>query len=232
MNLYYLHHSGVAVETKTQLLVFDYWEDGALRGGVPELARQVGKPLTVFVSHVHHDHYNPAIFDWADTVPEVTYVLSSDVPARDGCHSMGPGSTLKLPAMTVTALRSTDEGVAFLVEVDGAVLFHSGDLHWWHWPGEDPEWNEAMGRAYRAQIRRLQGRRIDVAFVPVDNRLGEAWSMGIEHFASHVDCPRLVPIHFSWDPAVLEQLRTTPGPWQGRLLILDDDHPTATIDVP
>lgn len=232
MELHYLFHSGVAVETDDHLLVFDYWKDGALPGGVPELARKTGKPLTVFVSHAHHDHYTPAIFDWAKMVPEVTCVLSSDVPAHPGCHSLGPGRTLELPGMAITALRSTDQGVAFLVETGGAAIFHSGDLHWWHWPGEDDKWNEAMGRAYRAQIRRLEGKHLDVAFVPVDGRLGEAWAMGIEYFAAHLDCPRLIPIHFSQDPAVLRQLRETSGPWQGRLLILDDGHPTARFDVP
>ena len=232
MELRYLCHSGVAVETGSQLLVFDYWKDGALTGGVPALARRTGKPLTVFVSHAHHDHYTPAIFDWAAQVPQVTYVLSTDVPQRDGCRSLAPGGTLHLPAMTVTALRSTDEGAAFLVDVDGVSLVHSGDLHWWHWPGEDPAWNEAMGRAYRAQIRRLEGKHLDAAFVPVDGRLGEAWAMGIDYFASHVDCPRLIPIHFTSDPSILQILRETPGPWQDRLLILDEGHPTASIDVP
>ena len=232
MELRYLYHSGVAVETESHLLVFDYWKDGALTGGVPELARKTGKPLTVFVSHVHHDHYNPAIFEWAEALPQVTYVLSTDVPDHPGCHRIGPGQTLELPGMTVTALRSTDEGVAFLVEADGAAIFHSGDLHWWHWPGEDPDWNDAMGRAYQAQIRRLETKHLDVAFVPVDGRQGEAWSMGIDYFASHVDCPHLVPIHFSFDPSALEQLRTASGPWQGRLLILDENHSAAQISIP
>lgn len=231
MELRYLYHSGVAVETETQLLVFDYWKDGTLSGGVPELARQVDKPLTVFVSHVHHDHYNPIIFEWAETVPQVAYILSSDVPPHPGCHSVGPGETLELSGLTVTALRSTDEGVAFLVETDGAAIFHSGDLHWWHWPGEDAHWNEAMGRAYRAQIHRLEGRHLDAAFVPVDGRLGEAWSMGIDYFAAHVDCPHLIPIHYAFDPSGLEQLRKKPGPLQGRLLILDENHPAATIPI-
>ena len=232
MELRYLYHSGVAVETDTQLLVFDYWKDGALPGGVPDLARRVGKPLTVFVSHVHPDHYNPAIFQWEKSVPDVTYVLSTDVPDHPGCHRIGPGKRLDLGNLTVTALRSTDEGVAFLVETDGAAIFHSGDLHWWHWPGEDPHWNESMAHAYQAQIRRLAEQHLDVAFVPVDGRQEEAWSMGIDYFASHVDCPRLVPIHFTSDPSILRRLRETPGPWQGRLLILDDDHPAARVDLP
>lgn len=230
VRLYYLFHSGVAVETAERLLVFDYWKDGALAGGVPALARRTGKPLTVFVSHSHHDHFQPAVFDWAAALPSVTYVLSDDVPARPGCHTMGPGQTLELPGMTVSTLRSTDQGVAFVVRCEGLALYHGGDLHWWHWNGEPEADNAAMGRAYRAEIDRLAGLHLDAAFVPVDGRQEDAAFLGIDYFARTVDCPRLVPIHAAFDGRALAALPGRPGPWQGRLLLLDEAHPTAVFE--
>ena len=222
-----LHHSGVTVSAGGRLLVFDWWKDGSLPGGIPALA--AGRPVTVFASHRHPDHWNPAVLAWRDTLPDVTYVLSSDIPPQPGCHAIAPGETLELPGLTVSALRSTDEGVAFVVRCGGGAFYHAGDLNWWHWDGEPDAWNAAMARDYRAELEKLAGTRLDAAFVPVDGRLGEAFHRGIGLFAELVDCPHLVPIHWSSDPSVLRRLAETPGPWKGRLCILDAARPAATI---
>ena len=221
MKLYYLYHSGVAVETEDHLLIFDYYQD-TLPGGVPALLQQVGKPVTVFASHSHYDHFNRAILTWKDAYPDITYVLSDDIPPVDGCHRIGPRKTLDLPGLTVSTLRSTDQGVAFVVTCDGHTIYHSGDLHWWHWSGEPDRDNQIMGTAYKREMERLAGVHLDVAFLPVDPRQEADGLRGIEYFAAHNDCPCLVPIHYSWDPSILETLQRTPGPWQGRLCILDD----------
>lgn len=221
MKLYYLYHSGVALETENHLLIFDYYKD-TLPGGVPALLRQVGKPVTVFVSHGHYDHFSREILTWKDAYPHITYVLSNDIRPVDGCRMVGPHETVELPGMTVTTLRSTDLGVAFLVTCNGKTIYHSGDLHWWHWSGEPEEDNRAMEAAYKQEMARLASIHIDVAFLPVDPRQEADGLRGIEYFAAHNDCPCLVPIHYSWDPTMLETLQNTPGPWQGRLCILGD----------
>ena len=53
-------------------------------------------------------------------------------------------------------------------------VYHAGDLNWWHWEGESEEWNRKMAEDYRAEIDTLAGERIDLAFLPVDGRLGAA----------------------------------------------------------
>ena len=227
MKIWYLYHSGVAVRTERQLLVFDYWQNRTLPEGIPALFRKEDCPVTVFVSHAHGDHFNPGIFSWREAWPEITYVLSSDVPARPGCIQAPPDAELKLPGCTVRTLRSTDEGVAFLVEADGAVIYHAGDLHWWHWEGEPEADNRAMAAAYCREIDRLRDTAPDVAFVPVDPRQEEDFALGIDYFASQVRCPRLIPIHFSSDETVLQRLEQRPGPSQGRLCLLSLAHPFA-----
>ena len=221
MKLYYLYHSGVAVETERHLLIFDYYQD-TLPGGVQALLQQVNKPVTVFASHSHYDHFNRAILTWKDAYPDITYVLSDDIPPVDSCHRIGPRKTLELPGLTVSTLRSTDQGVAFVVTCDGHTIYHSGDLHWWHWSGEPDRDNQIMETAYKREMERLAGVHLDVAFLPVDPRQEADGLRGIEYFAAHNDCPCLVPIHYSWDPSIPETLQRTPGPWQGRLCILDD----------
>ena len=83
------------------------------------------------------------------------------------------GERLSLPGVTVEALPSTDEGVAFLVTAEGRTVFHAGDLNWWHWEGEDPVWNRNMEADFRRYAEPLRGRKIDLAMLPLDPRLGE-----------------------------------------------------------
>ena len=38
--------------------------------------------------------------------------------------------------MKIKTLESSDIGVAFLIEIEGKVIYHAGDLNWWHWDGD------------------------------------------------------------------------------------------------
>lgn len=95
----------------------------------------------------------------------------------------------------IQTLKSTDAGVAFLVECEGRIIYHAGDLNWWHWEGEPDAYNEHMKTAYLKEIEKLKDTPIDVAFVPVDPRLGEQYYYGIDGFAKRVDAKALIPMH-------------------------------------
>ena len=69
-HLTYLGHSGFLLEWPECAWLFDWWT-----GELPPLDKT--KPLLVFVSHRHHDHFNPAIF--ALDHPDVQYLLGSDL---------------------------------------------------------------------------------------------------------------------------------------------------------
>ena len=142
---------------------------------------------------------------------------------------VGPETRLNGPDWTVQTLRSTDAGVAFLVELDGVTVYHAGDLHWWHWLGEPERDNQWMAEAFRSAIRRLEGKRIDVAFIPVDGRQEGAFAMGIDYFAGRVPDARLVPIHFSSDETVLKRLADRQPPYAARLCILTEAQPFAEL---
>ena len=47
-------------------------------------------------------------------------------------------------AVRIRTLKSTDEGVAFLVEAEGKSIYHAGDLNWWYWEGEPLSWNLSL----------------------------------------------------------------------------------------
>ena len=38
-----------------------------------------------------------------------------------------------IDGVAIETLKSTDEGVAYIVHSDGITIYHAGDLNWWHW---------------------------------------------------------------------------------------------------
>ena len=55
-----------------------------------------------------------------------------------------------------------------------------------------------MRRNYQYEINKLHGEKIDIAFVPVDPRLGEQYCLGIDCFMKRTDTQVVFPMHF-WD---------------------------------
>ncbi len=147
----YLGQSGFIIETADATLIFDwgYVQDAsgkmvANEAKLPEIRSD--KPLYVFVSHVHSDHFRPDNFDLLERYPVSEMYLGYD-------HSISGvnqqierlSETIKNKIsffngeqklivndygnnMTISTLRSTDLGVAYLVNIDGIKLFHAGDL--------------------------------------------------------------------------------------------------------
>lgn len=197
MTVTFLDHSGFLVELPSVTLLFDWW-----RGALPPLRQDV--PLLVFASHAHEDHFSPAVF----TLPAAAFVLGKDIRPRRlerlgiapeeiaKCRFAGGGETLyPLPGVTVETLPSTDEGVAFAVTADGKTVFHAGDLNWWHWAGEDPEWNRSMAADFLRCTQPLRGRAIDLALLPLDPRLGTDGFRGPRHILETAAVRRFLPMH-------------------------------------
>ena len=57
--------------------------------------------------------------------------------------------------MEVVTYPSTDEGVAFIIDVAGVRLYFAGDLNYWYWEGEPKEWNLGQERDYRAALEQI-----------------------------------------------------------------------------
>lgn len=202
MRVIFLDHSGFLVESDSATLLFDWW-----KGELPDVAP--GVPLYVFASHVHPDHFEPKIFSLDDGSREVRFVLGHDIrlsprnlsrwgvspSTAEKCRNLRGGETLELPGARVEALPSTDEGEAFLVTVDERTVFHAGDLNWWHWEGEDKSWNRNMEVNFKKYVEPLRGRRIDLAMLPLDPRLGEDGFRGPAYFLETAEIRRFLPMH-------------------------------------
>ena len=225
MKVTFLAHSGFLVEWDKFYTLFDWW-----KGELPPLDRE--KPLLVFASHSHEDHFDPKIFKLPETYPETRYILAheirlaarhrerlgvtDDIMAR--VTSMRIDSLYAAEAageeVSVRTVQSTDAGVAFLVSAEERLVFHAGDLNWWHWEEEGRLYCTNMAANFRRSVDRLAAAVrdeaadsgcesvIDAAMFPLDPRLGDAFSMGAEYLMRRVAVRRLFPMHmwekFDW----------------------------------
>ena len=135
MTLAYIFHSGFALETEQSILVFDYWMDPS---GVMDGVLRSEKPMYVFSSHFHEDHFTKEIFEWKKQREGITYILSKDIykhrraSKEDADMWLAKGGTWSDDSISVWALGSTDSGVSWIVETEGKRIFHAGDLNNWY----------------------------------------------------------------------------------------------------
>lgn len=234
MKITYLGHSGYLVELCDCYCLFDYYV-----GTIPELSE---KPLFVFVSHQHQDHYNPEIFLLAEKYRDVCFILPPDVKTNPGklpvlnreqCRELKEKGCVALPQssllkqamlyrikarqeyqirlgaveLSFRTLRSTDSGVAYLLMRQDAVIFHAGDLNWWHWEGEEKQFNNNMAANYKREIDTLSETPVDVAFLPIDPRQGQHFWLGYDYFLRNVPVKAVFPMHFMEDTRIIERFR-------------------------
>ncbi len=219
MKVTYIYHSGFLVETEPAVFLFDYY-----KGELP--AFPDNKPLIVFASHKHPDHFAFNIFDLKDHPGKAAYVFGNDIklsekylqrhginPAvKEKIHRMSPHTVLSLPVgvkgeetVTIHALKSTDAGVAFYVKAGNIRIYHGGDLNWWHWEGKADSFNKDQETGYKGEIAYLkellekEGKKeLDAAFIPLDPRLKKACTYGMDHFLSQIPVKEIFPMHM-WD---------------------------------
>ncbi len=212
MKITYIAHSGFLAELEHTLLLFDYYQ-----GELPAFPGD--KELFVFASHRHPDHFNPDIFRLAEGRENIFFVLSHDIwksrvpeGQKDRTVHLKAGEEWSRSGVMVKTLRSTDEGVAFLVQAEEKTLYHAGDLNDWRWDGEEEDWNRRMAEKFRRYIEPLRGVRMDAAFVPLDPRQEEHYSLGLDYFLTLADyrnpregAEKIYPMHCWDDYGIIER---------------------------
>lgn len=180
--IWYLGHSGWAIQTQSRLLIFDYTEEAE-----PAATRSLGNgyidpqeirnlSVVVFISHAHRDHWDPRVLEWEETIPDITYVFGWR-PEERGPQGDEDGTPrgaehlfcdferqeLIIGSMRVRTIVHDFDGIpeaAFVVDLDGITLFHSGD----HGNGPPP-FRQAFveNLEYVAEV----APEIDLAFIPM-----------------------------------------------------------------
>ena len=237
MMITYIHHSGYLLETDQALLLFDFVE-----GTLPALAPE--KDLFVFVSHRHGDHFSPKIFDLAASHPNIRFILSDDIwqnkvpePLHGLAWFMDPGKVLEFQeggGLRVTAFKSTDEGVAFVVETGGYTIYHAGDLNNWRWNGESLAWNNNMSTNYRRELDKIKhaGFHPDVAMVPLDGRQENLFYLGLDDFMRIVGAKMVFPMHFWEDFSVIPALKKLECSTEYRNQVANIEHGGQSFEYP
>lgn len=215
MKITYIHHSSFLVETDAAAFLFDYYE-----GDIPETGQE--KPLFVFASHRHGDHFSPVIFKLAEEGRDVWFVLSDDIWKRNVPRELlgrtvflGPGESEWLESsigvkIKVETFKSTDEGVAFLLTVGDKVIYHAGDLNNWVWAGEPGQDNERMSENFHREMKKLSGRHIDVAFMLIDPRQEKDFYLGMDDFMRMAGAEVVFPMHFWGDFDAVSRFKSLP----------------------
>ena len=216
--VWYLFNSGFAVKLGGRMLIFDYYhlkpfqKLKGLDGGVIDAEELKDLEVTVFASHAHMDHFNPAVLKWGRDIPKLRYVLSSDINAglTPNVTTAYPNAAFRAGEIEIRTLKSTDEGIAFIVEAEGLKIYHAGDLNWWHWEGEPDDENRVMAETYKAEIDKLKGETFDIAFVPVDPRLENAYLLGLDYFMKTCDARVVFPMHFRNGYSIFNRIMSDP----------------------
>jgi L-ascorbate metabolism protein UlaG (beta-lactamase superfamily) len=197
--IWHLGHSSVAIKISGRLLIFDYARpvtdnqkgDGFHNGRIiPEKIK--GESVIVFASHGHEDHFNPDIFKWRQTIPNITYIISYDIKeSPDEAIQIKPNRHLDLDGLTVGTYPSTDDGVAFSIFLNHRHIYFSGDNAFWNWDGDLDD--DIYIRLALSAIDTSMP--MDIAFQVCDPRLEQMGAGGIYIFARVFKPELLVPIH-------------------------------------
>lgn len=212
MQVIFIHHSCFLIEVDDKVLIFDYFDGNKVNGytftgKIPEYEKDT--KIYMFSSHSHKDHYDMDVLRWADKYPNMKYIFSKDIRiaphflekhgidprVRERVTFVSADKKYQVDDLNIRTLRSTDAGVAFYVETNGATFFHAGDLGDWKWEGAGELTNGAQERSYKFQIRQLAKLPINLAFVPMDPRLGQYQYDGFDFFLKTTDADLVFPMH-------------------------------------
>jgi len=224
----FFYHSCVAVESATAYLLFDYFsENTATKIPFPD-----NKKIYIFSSHGHDDHYSPNIFNDDFAPAPVSYILSNDIkntPKNKSILWVESYQTYALDGLIIKTFGTTDKGVSFMINIDDFQLFHSGDLNWWHWEKFSKEKQELERNSFQNELAKLPKEPIDLAFVPVDPRLGDASYLAAHYFIDKLRPKYFIPIHLRTNFQIMKDFSQTVDSTHSHVLTFEKTGETKSL---
>lgn len=213
--IYYIYHSGFAMELDTSILIFDFYKFPENKISEKKyffdtFIKRTDKKVYIFSSHSHYDHFNKEILSWLNINENIKFILSDDIKTykHKNFYFTKDGDNLKIDNLNIHTFGSTDLGSSFYINVDNKNIFHSGDLHFWHWEDDTKEEEQTMYNNYMKEIEKIKAmNKIDIAFVPVDPRLGVNTLEGVEIFYKNLEPKVIIPMHFSDNYSYMDKLK-------------------------
>lgn len=219
MKVTFLTHSAFLLEWDAFYMLFDCCFTDPYASLLPQLDAQ--KPLLVFSSHRHEDHFDPKIFALAEQYPLTRYFLSRDINFSDKRRAefgvtdelmeritlVRPDNGIEAEVagekISVRTVKSTDIGVAFLVKAEGKLVYHAGDLNRWHWTEEGEEYCAKMAASYTRAIEKLAAAAAEempsplltAAMIPFDTRLQDGYALGATELLAALGAKHIFPMH-------------------------------------
>ncbi|MFV0466323.1 MAG: MBL fold metallo-hydrolase [Lachnospiraceae bacterium] len=249
MTVTFIHHSSFLIETKEHVLLFDYFDGSKIasmnfNGKLPDIPEH--KRLYVFASHAHHDHFDLTVLTHFEEREQVKFILSKeirlsrkylernqiDVKILQSVTFVAPDKSYEIDDIKIKTIRSTDSGVAFLVELPDTMIYHGGDLNLWKWEGVGDLINGKEEREYKSAIRTIRDKKIDIAFVPLDPRLGTHALDGISFFMENIHADKVFPMHmwgdYKWIKSFKQQ--TTNSLFAERIVEIEYENQVFQLD--
>lgn len=203
MTIQYVHHSCYLAEGENAIVVFDYWADP--QSVLQQKLSTSQKTLYYVVSHFHEDHYNADILNQADA----KIIISYDTKKRrhvkeDQCLAvLHPDETFEDENVKIVAYKSTDVGLAYILEMEGDVAFHAGDLNNWYFDEGNEKLKVSaheMEGLYLSTIKRIAKDypKVNHLMFPIDPRLGVHTLRGVCQWLRMIHTKVLYPMH-TWE---------------------------------
>jgi L-ascorbate metabolism protein UlaG (beta-lactamase superfamily) len=233
MEITYIGHSSFLMEWENCYWLFDYY-----KGNIPQMNTK--KKIFLFVSHKHGDHFNPEIFKLSNNDSNIEYVLSSDVKLTKDTNaklgitdevlkrivSVKPSKEYEFQdgsnnLIILKTLKSTDCGIAFLLQYQGKTIYHAGDLNLWVWKEETKQYNNNMTALFDKEMEILKDIPIDIAFAPLDPRQEEWYHLGLDKLLDTTKVSYVFPMHFWDNPAIIGQYKLERSRYINQTKIMD-----------
>lgn len=186
----YLGHSGWMVKTQNCTLIFDYTRRD---NNIIDPDDFKNEKVYVFVSHAHKDHFDEVIYDWRKYVKNIKYVhgMPSEINCTSDCLYLQGDENVLFSDIEIYTLTSTDDGVGFLVRLDGLSILHLGD---------HANWNEDARDDFKAAIDKLakDDGGADIIFAPVAKGNGirtKGITDGVVYAAHKLHAKYIFPMH-------------------------------------